>query len=127
MHSDAMASLTLPGGRGLHIRTELEAREEGEGGGNAAARLVAASAATKNEGRDLVGTDRTGTPSNERSGAFDPLFAGCRSVQGGWTGGSIWESGEVLARVLVSWSDELVTGKRVLELGTGCGLVGRSG
>ena len=44
---------------------------------------------------------------------------------GGWTGGSVWESGEVLARLLCS--DEyrpLVEGKRVLELGCGTGVVG---
>lgn len=42
---------------------------------------------------------------------------------GGWTGGSIWESGQVLAQLL-SAEPERVRGKRVLELGTGCGLVG---
>jgi hypothetical protein len=34
---------------------------------------------------------------------------------GGWTGGSIWESGEILARLLVSWK-HLVEGQRVVEL-----------
>ena len=42
---------------------------------------------------------------------------------GGWTGGLVWESGEILARTLMSCR-ELVAGQRCLELGTGCGLVG---
>ena len=42
---------------------------------------------------------------------------------GGWTGGSVWASAEVLAR-LISQEPDRVRGKRVLELGTGCGLVG---
>ena len=42
---------------------------------------------------------------------------------GGWTGGLVWESGEILARTLMSCR-ELVVGQRCLELGTGCGLVG---
>ena len=43
----------------------------------------------------------------------------------GWTGGRVWEAGKVLARVLTipSWA-ERVRGARVLELGTGTGLVG---
>jgi predicted nicotinamide N-methyase len=43
----------------------------------------------------------------------------------GWTGGRVWEAGEVLARTLASpgWA-ERVRGARVLELGAGTGLVG---
>ena len=41
----------------------------------------------------------------------------------GWTGGAIWESGQVLARLL-SAEPERVWGKGILELGCGCGLVG---
>ena len=58
--------------------------------------IEAESVATRKEGRDL----------------------------GGWTGGSVWESSEILARVLVAKAAELVAGKRVLEVGSGCGLVG---
>ena len=45
---------------------------------------------------------------------------------GPWTGAAIWESGEVLARLLTSsaaWARRL-RGARVLELGCGTGLVG---
>ena len=40
-----------------------------------------------------------------------------------WTGGSVWYSSEMLARFLSSEPDR-VRGKRVLELGSGCGLLG---
>ena len=30
---------------------------------------------------------------------------------GGWTGGSIWESGEILARLLVSWKRKPASGR----------------
>ena len=43
---------------------------------------------------------------------------------GGWTGGNIWESSEVLARVLCLHPHNWWRNKRVIELGTGCGLVG---
>ena len=43
---------------------------------------------------------------------------------GGWTGGSVWESGEALARLLVTEGSSRVVGRRVLELGCGTGLVG---
>eukprot|EP00928_Gymnodinium_smaydae_P050955 TRINITY_DN34495_c0_g1_i1.p1 TRINITY_DN34495_c0_g1~~TRINITY_DN34495_c0_g1_i1.p1 ORF type:complete len:275 (+),score=45.22 TRINITY_DN34495_c0_g1_i1:74-898(+) len=43
--------------------------------------------------------------------------------KGGWTGGSLWMGAKVLADVL-SEEPERVRGKRVLELGSGCGLVG---
>ena len=43
---------------------------------------------------------------------------------GGWTGGNIWESSEVLARLLCLYPCSWWAGKRVVELGTGCGLVG---
>lgn len=45
---------------------------------------------------------------------------------GPWTGGTIWESGEVLARLLTTaatWRQRL-RGAKVLELGCGTGLVG---
>jgi ribA/ribD-fused uncharacterized protein len=40
-----------------------------------------------------------------------------------WTGASLWESGEVLALLLPSLP-HLIVGKRVLELGSGCGRSG---
>lgn len=40
-----------------------------------------------------------------------------------WTGGSIWEGSEVLANLL-SEEPSRIQGKRVLELGSGCGLPG---
>ena len=44
---------------------------------------------------------------------------------GSWTGGSIWESGEVLARLLCAQQSSFWVEKpRVLELGCGCGLLG---
>jgi len=43
---------------------------------------------------------------------------------GGWTGGNIWESSEVLARLLCLRPQSWWAGKRVVELGAGCGLVG---
>ena len=45
---------------------------------------------------------------------------------GGWTGGSVWESSEVLARVLTTepWGDRVKAGARVVELGCGTGLAG---
>ena len=44
---------------------------------------------------------------------------------GGWTGGGVWESAEILARLLMSegWAERL-RGARVCELGCGTGLVG---
>ena len=40
------------------------------------------------------------------------------------TGGNIWESSEVLARLLCARPADYWQDKRVVELGTGCGLVG---
>jgi len=40
-----------------------------------------------------------------------------------WTGNAIWESAQVLAKLL-SAEPARIRGKRVLELGTGCGLLG---
>lgn len=40
-----------------------------------------------------------------------------------WTGGSVWEAAEVLAELL-SEEPGRVRGRRVLELGAGCGLLG---
>jgi predicted RNA methylase len=42
----------------------------------------------------------------------------------GWTGGTVWQAGQILARVLVAVAAEDVIGRRVLELGTGCGMPG---
>ena len=44
---------------------------------------------------------------------------------GGWTGGSTWAAGEVLARLLMTppWA-ERVKGARVIDLGCGTGLAG---
>ena len=42
---------------------------------------------------------------------------------GGWTGGDIWESSQALARLLAA-RPSLIAGKRVVELGCGCGLLG---
>ena len=44
---------------------------------------------------------------------------------GGWTGGSTWAAGEVLARLLMTlpWA-ERVRGARVIDLGCGTGLAG---
>lgn len=43
---------------------------------------------------------------------------------GGWTGSQIWESSELLARVLCLQPPSFWRGKRVIELGCGCGLAG---
>ena len=86
--------LALPDGRRLVVRTENQALQ-GALGEIVAEEAQEAAAAARREGRDL----------------------------GGWTGGSIWESGEILARLLLACG-ELVRGKRVIELGAGCGLLG---
>jgi ribosomal protein L11 methylase PrmA len=44
-------------------------------------------------------------------------------TEDGWTGGSVWEAAEVLTNLL-SEEPARVHGKRVLELGSGCGLSG---
>ena len=45
---------------------------------------------------------------------------------GGWTGGGVWEAGEVLAHLLLAESVVgPLGGKSVIELGCGVGLVGR--
>ena len=43
---------------------------------------------------------------------------------GGWSGGQIWESSELLARVLCLQPPSFWRGRRVVELGCGCGLLG---
>lgn len=43
---------------------------------------------------------------------------------GGWSGGQIWESSELLARVLCLQPPSFWSGKRVIELGCGCGVLG---
>lgn len=45
------------------------------------------------------------------------------SSSASWTGGFVWEAAEVLAKLL-SNEPARVSGKRVLELGSGCGLLG---
>jgi predicted nicotinamide N-methyase len=83
-------SLHLPSGRELRVRTELEAKRQGD------ATIEEAASTARQEGADL----------------------------GGWTGGSVWESSRILARVLIAMQAELVAGRRVIELGAGCGLPG---
>lgn len=85
--------------------------------------------------RTRVGDDSKETPTTAPSGVAEaeaekgPLHQRSYSVHkvskpdlSGWTGGSVWESGQVIARLL-SAEPQRVQGKRVVELGTGCGLV----
>jgi len=57
----------------------------------------------------------------------DQWIATCRSSESfsedGWTRGAVWKGGELLARELLARPD-LVRGMRVVEVGTGTGIVG---
>ena len=44
--------------------------------------------------------------------------------QGSWTGGICSKSGQVLTALLSKAAPQLVVGKKVVELGCGCGVVG---
>ena len=41
-----------------------------------------------------------------------------------WTGGTVWDSSTVLSQYLCTFAADYWPGRRVLELGCGCGLVG---
>jgi predicted nicotinamide N-methyase len=74
--------------------------------------------------REVTSETHDGSHGDEQGGAVDTLAL---EADGSWSGGSIWDSAELLAQVLIEkppqyWSDH----KRVIELGAGCALSGLS-
>lgn len=61
--------------------------------------------------------------SNELAKTITAVRSEGRDLQG-WTGGSVWPAAQLLSRVLVAVAANDVADKRVLELGTGCGMPG---
>ena len=83
--------------------------------------VVAALAAALGGGPVLI--DVPGGPELRILTRGDVAAGSVAADEEGWTGGSRWESGEILSQLLLSQPD-LVEGRRVIELGAGCGAVG---
>lgn len=94
----------------------------------AAAAVLASGAGPQQDCEDRSGSDAlrlalpTGRALTIHSEADIPLEQSSHELR---TGGSVWQAGEVLARLLVSPEyAALVAGRRVLDLGCGTGIVG---
>ena len=112
-------TLTLPG--------EEQAELQGVDDAPPMLRILTSDQATEDEERQAEAAEEQGGGDDGDTALRDAADAAQQEREawlGGWTGGNIWESSEVLSRLLClrprSWWDD----KRVLELGAGCGLVG---
>ena len=103
-------SFALPTGQTLTIQSENTAKASSEA-------LARASQEMRKAGPDLGGW-------TVRSGTGRRLWHTRSDCALSRQGGKVWDSAEVLALLLVEWGEQLVAGRRVLELGCGCGLVG---
>jgi predicted nicotinamide N-methyase len=70
---------------------------------------------------EIIGADQRG----KVAALSDEVHTVQRPDLGGWTGGTVWEASQVLARVLAAQPAAFWRARRrVVELGCGCGLVG---